>query len=113
MGDICRASTAGSGPARLRMLASALGASGARCSTTKTDASKSAGKPATRRVRASTPPADAPTTTISCPFALVVTWLLEERQAHYKRGALRVVLLDLDRPVVSRHDGVCEIQAYS
>src|SRR5262245_49463423 len=53
----------GSFPDRRRMLGSALGPVGGMCSTTSTAASSSGGRPAQNARSASTPPADAPTTT--------------------------------------------------
>src|SRR5947199_4481319 len=47
------------------MAASALGLDGAMCTTTQTDAARSAGRPATTRVSVCTPPAEAPMTTRS------------------------------------------------
>src|SRR4051812_14362144 len=55
--------TAGSRPARSRILGSALGPVRGMCSTTSTAASRSGGRPATSARSASTPPADAPTPT--------------------------------------------------
>ena len=57
----------GSGPDRRRMLASALKAPRGRCRTTSTVAARSGGRWATIVRRASTPPAEAPTTTRSRP----------------------------------------------
>src|SRR5437588_12512972 len=56
-----------SGPAWHRSVGSALGLRAGICSTTKTDAGKWAGNACTSVLSASTPPAEAPITMISCP----------------------------------------------
>jgi hypothetical protein len=61
----CSAGTAGSGPDRDRIAGNALGACREMCSTTTTGAGRSAGRPPTSARNASTPPAEAPTTTMS------------------------------------------------
>src|SRR5437762_5075253 len=58
---------AGSAPLRSRMRGSALVPSAGTWSTTSTVAARSFGRAAASRVRGSTPPAEAPTTTMSCP----------------------------------------------
>src|SRR5262249_50214418 len=55
------------GPLRVRISGRWLGPSGATCRTTNTAADKSAGRPRTRALRASTPPADAPIRMMSRP----------------------------------------------
>src|SRR5919202_2307293 len=110
IGSWCSARPAGSGPARSRMVASALGASGGMCSTTNTAAGKSAGRRPTTRVSASTPPAEAPITTISWPLARFLIESLSQRQPDHEAGALRLRGLHLDRAVVCRHDGLHQVQ---
>src|SRR5207248_6110019 len=56
-----------SGPAWHRSVGSALGLRAGICSTMKTDAGKCAGNACTSVMSASTPPAEAPITIISCP----------------------------------------------
>jgi len=56
-----------SGPAWHRSVGSALGLRDGTCSTMKTDAGKWAGNACTSILSASTPPAEAPITMISCP----------------------------------------------
>src|SRR5205807_6275088 len=56
-----------SGPAWHRSVGSALGLRDGTCSTMKTDAGKWAGIACTSVLSASTPPAEAPITMISCP----------------------------------------------
>jgi hypothetical protein len=58
---------AGSGPARVRISSRKLGLVGATCKTMKIAAGKSQGSPPTRICRASTPPAEVPTTMMSWP----------------------------------------------
>ncbi len=55
------------GPTRLRMRGSTLGAPCGKCTTTNTDARRLGGRSLTTRVSASTPPEEAPMTTMSCP----------------------------------------------
>src|ERR671933_172266 len=111
----CRSSAcaAGNRPARSRMVASALRASGGTWSTTNTAAEKSAGRPATTRVSASTPPADAPITTISWPRVFLFTHLLGHGQPDHERGALSLGGVHLDGSVVCRNDGLHQIQTYA
>src|SRR5581483_95502 len=66
-----RARRAGSGPARSSSVESELWASTGRWSTTNSAAGRSPGRPPTRLRSASTPPAEAPMTTISRPGAAV------------------------------------------
>src|SRR3954467_7894137 len=56
------AAAAGNSPWRLRMAGRTLRPEAGTCSTTITAAGRSSGRSAARRVRASTPPAEAPTT---------------------------------------------------
>src|SRR4051794_13103679 len=63
--------TARSRPARERMRGRTLVPAGGRCRTTNTLASRSAGSSCTTARSASTPPAEAPTTTTSCPLDCV------------------------------------------
>jgi hypothetical protein len=56
---------AGRTPARASIAGRTLRPPAARCRTTKTEAGSSGGSPATTRSRAWTPPAEAPTTTMS------------------------------------------------
>src|SRR3954452_10349842 len=61
--------TAGSGPARERIAGSTLGPLAGTWRTTTTGAAKSAGSARTNALNASTPPAEAPTTTTSQPLS--------------------------------------------
>src|SRR5205085_11591468 len=60
-------------PERARISGSNVGTEGDTWSTTKTDPGKSAGRPATSRWSAETPPAEAPTVTTSC--ASILDWM--------------------------------------
>src|SRR5437870_10194723 len=85
IGSPSRGCAAGNGPARERMRGSTLVLSSGKCIATKTGAAKSAGSSRTTRVTASTPPADAPITTIE---GLLIT-LERSRVAGQQHGHAR------------------------
>src|SRR5947209_2179375 len=67
-------------PARARIFGRTLVPPAGTCNTTKREPARVAGRPLTRRLRASTPPAEAPTTTTSRPGRLTI-WLSLSQQA--------------------------------
>src|SRR5436190_18259561 len=93
-------------PARERMRGKTLVPDGGRWRTTNTLASRSAGSSCTTARRASTPPAEAPTTTTSCPFGWVAASKWSFRRAASaphdrtdpRRSGLRGLAEALGRP---------------
>src|SRR3954454_17403560 len=88
------ACAAGRSPTRSRMAGSTLVAIAGTCRTTKTLAGRSAGSLAMILRSASTPPADAPTTTMSCP----VVWSSGDTPLRF--NALRSMIAPLSRPSI-------------
>src|SRR5256885_6895011 len=88
----CRALLAGNAPARSRMLGRTLVPVARTCRTTSIAAGSSCGRSATSLASASTPPADAPTTTTS--RCRACCWLVEatRRLSHRRPGASGPVL---------------------
>src|SRR3954452_11481333 len=80
------AAAAGSWPWRLRISGMTLRPADARCSTITTVAGRSAGRAPTRRVRASTPPADAPMTTRERPPAPISATTLRLAGSAHRAG---------------------------
>src|SRR4051794_35170024 len=98
---------AGRRPARVRISGSML-LPREMCTTTKTEARISRGSSATSRLRASTPPADAPITTTSClaiAAHLLGAKLCKTRDITRRAGVVRPDALVLGRETERHRDG--------
>src|SRR3954447_18220009 len=98
------AAAAGSCPWRLRISGMTLRPADARCSTITTVAGRSAGRVPTRRVRASTPPADAPMTTRERPPAPISPTTLRLAGSAHRTSEAPAQRAAVVRRHLDRHD---------